>query len=139
MDKAHIRTEGSYRTTISTRDFAWHSDLPESSGGDNSAPTPEEIILGALGSCMAQTAKLYANRKGWDLQDVEVTLSVERFSGKDYDDYDGDELWIHEIREKVVLHGDLSEDQRARILEITTKCPVRRIIATPTFFKAMEA
>lgn len=134
MAKSVIRTRGAYKTDIHSRHHVWHSDLKEDGGGEDFAPTPEEIILGALGSCMAQTAKLYASRKGWDLQDVDIELSIERFNGKDYDDYDGDELYIHEIQERVVLHGDLTDDQKERIMGIIKKCPVRRIVMTPTFF-----
>lgn len=134
MDKTTIRTKGAYRTDIQSRHHVWHADLPEQSGGEDSAPTPEEIILGALGSCMAQTAKLYAARKGWDLQDVDIELEIERFNGKDYDEYEGDELYVHEIRERVVLYGDLTDDQKERIMGIIKKCPVRRIVMTPTFF-----
>ena len=137
MDHVTVKMSEGYTTTVTTKDqHKTHADLPIASGGLNEHMTPEEMILGALGSCMAQTAKLYAIRKGWDLQGVEVELEVERFSAKDYAEYEGDERFVHEIREHIVFHGNLDDTQMARLLEITTKCPVRRIIGTPTFFKA---
>ena len=68
-----------YHTTATARGHVWHADLPDD--GEDFSPTPEELLLGALGSCMTQTAKLYAARKGWQIDRVEVTLDFERFRG----------------------------------------------------------
>lgn len=135
MDQVIVRTHGSYRTTVTARQHTLHADVPHSSGGDDSAATPEEMLLGALGSCMAETALMYARRKGFPLEDVEIELAVERFNAADYAEYDGDAPFIHEIRERITLNGPLNDGQRARILEITRKCPVRRIISNPVFFR----
>lgn len=134
METVNIRTHGAYKTTVTARQHRINADLKEASGGTDSAPTPEEMLLGALGSCMAQTAKLYAVRKGFDLQDIEIELSVERFSGADYPAYQGDANFVHEFREKVVLHGNLSDEEKGKIMEIIKKCPVRRMVTSPSFF-----
>lgn len=134
MGKVQVRTHGGYHTNISARHHTFSSDVPEASDGTDLAPTPEETLLGALGSCMAMTAKMYAKRKGWDLQDVEVELEAERFSGSAYEGYNGDSNFVHEFRIRIALIGELDDDQRARIMEIVEKCPVRRMIATPAFF-----
>jgi putative redox protein len=135
MDQVAVRTHGSYRTTVTARQHTFHADVPAASGGDDSAATPEELLLGALGSCMAETALMYARRKDFPLDDVEIALEMERFSGADYADYDGDATFVHEIRERITLHGDLSDAQRDRIIEIAHKCPVRRAITHPLIFK----
>ena len=134
MEHVIVRLEDDYYTTAQAREHIWHADLEEPAGGGNSAPTPEEMLLGALGSCMAQTAKLYAARKQWQIDRIEVHLSMERFSGKDYSDYEGDSTFIHEIREHVMIEGPLDEAQEKRIREIMGKCPVRRVLASPNFF-----
>ena len=97
------------------------------------------MLAGALGGCIAVTLKLYANRKKWPLEGVDVVVEFERFNGADYDDYDGDAAYVHEFRETITLHGPLTEDQKARLMEIATKCPVRRAISTPAFFKEQMA
>jgi putative redox protein len=131
-----VRTQGSYYTAIENgRGHTWHSDEPQDAGGMNLAGTPMELMLGALGACMAITAKLYANRKGWDLQDVEIRLNSQRFSGGDYPTYEGDATFVHELTQNIVLHGDLTDDQREKIIEIMGKCPVHRVIEFPAFFK----
>ena len=138
MDKITVTMEDGFITTARNEGgLEVHADLPPDSGAD-SAINPEEMLLAALGSCMAQTAKLYANRKGWVIDKVEISLEVERFNAKDYADYDGDERFVHEIREHIVFHGDLDDEQKARLLEITGKCPVRRVISTPTIFKELR-
>lgn len=122
------------QTTIQASNHTFYADEPVEDGGTDTGPSPTEMLMGALGSCIAITMRLYADRKGWDLQGVEIDLDFERFRGSEYDAYDGDERYVHEIRKAIVLHGDLTDKQRERILEIGGKCPVHRLIATPSFF-----
>lgn len=130
-----VRLDGNtQRTTIKSRHHEYHADEPVSAGGTDTAPTPTEMVMGALGSCMAITAKMYADRKKWPLEGVEVSLDYERFSGRDYEAYEGDEMFVHEIRKHITFHGPLDDDQRERLLEISTRCPVHRLLATPTFW-----
>lgn len=127
-----------YRTTASIRNHTWYADEPEEKGGTNTAPSPGELMLSSLGSCIAITMKYYADRKGWDLQGVDVAVDYERFIGKDYPAYEGDSAFVHEIRKSIVLHGDLDDKQRERLYEIATKCPIHRLLATPSFFVELE-
>ncbi len=122
------------RTTVSVRQHEWHVDEPIADGGTDSAPTPGEMMLGALGSCMAITCKMYAERKGWDLRAVEVKLDYERFKGADYPAHDGDALFVHEVREALVFHGDLDDKQLRRLYDIAGKCPIHRLLSFPTYF-----
>jgi len=122
------------KTTVSVRNHEWHVDEPIEDGGTDEAPTPGEMMLGALGSCMAITCKMYADRKGWDLQGVDVKVDYERFAGKDYDLHEGSDLFVHEVRKALTFHGDLDDKQRERLYEISTKCPIHRLLSTPTYF-----
>lgn len=134
MSKTTIRLEDGYKAEIKTRSHTWYSDEPESSGGTDAGPNPPEMMLGALGACMAMTGRMYAERKGWPLEAVDVEIDMQRFSGSAYDGYDGDANFVHEIREGIRLHGPLDDEQKARIIEIMGKCPVRRVLANPVFF-----
>lgn len=139
MAVVHVKTLDGLRTQITTRDQTWYADEPLEEGGSNTAPTPMEMLRGALGSCIAITVMMYAQRKKWPLQGVEVQIDSQRFNAGDYPAYQGDAQFVHEIREHVVLHGpDLTDDQRARLLDVATKCPVRRLIANPVFFTELE-
>ncbi|MCA9884200.1 MAG: OsmC family protein [Anaerolineae bacterium] len=136
MAKATVKLgpEG-YRTIIKSGNHEYIADEPVDAGGTDTGPTPSEMLMGALGACIAITCRLYAERKKWPLEGVEIALESERFNGKDYADYDGDELFVHEIRKSIVFKGDLTDDQRERLLDIAGKCPVHRTIALPSFFK----
>jgi putative redox protein len=123
-----------YYTTAKSRTHTWHADLLEESGGTDNAPTPEELVMGTLGSCMAQTAKLYAARKGWQIDRIEIALNFERFNGRDYADYAGNASFVHEIREHIIVEGPLDDEQKQRIIKIMGKCPIRRLVANPAFF-----
>ena len=127
------------RTTINIRGHEWHADEPLEAGGTDTAPTPGELMLGALGSCMAITCKLYAERKGWDLEGVEVKLDYERFRGRDYPPHACADLFVHEVREALVFHGDLDDKQLARLRDIAGKCPVHRLLEYPTYFVDLAA
>lgn len=129
-----VRTHGGYHTSITARNHTIHADAPIEDGGTDTAPTPEEMLLGALGACAAMTAKMYANRKGWPLVDVEIELDVARKPREEYPNAPGDNPYVHEVTEKITLIGpDLTDEQRARIQEIMGRCPVRRIVTGPVY------
>lgn len=140
MAAVTVSTDEGLRAVARSRNHTWYADEPVEDGGANSAETPMEMMLGALGSCVVITVHLYANRKKWPLEKIEVNLEIQRFSAGDYPAYQGDAQFVHEIREKVVLHGDqLTPEQRERLMDVATKCPVRRVLANPTFFVEPEA
>lgn len=138
MDSAHVITDKGYRTIVTSRSHTWHGDMPVDADGTDTGPNPEEMLLGALGSCTTMTLHMYANRKGWDLQKVEVELEFEKIKAVDYPDYDGDAKFVHRIRQKIQLHGNLDDAQRKRIMEIAGRCPVHRILDGPTITTEVE-
>ena len=127
------------RTTIKVRQHEWHIDEPVEDGGTDTAPTPGEMMLGALGSCMAITCKMYAERKGWDLQVVDVKVDYERFKGADYPLHGGADFYVHEVRKALVFHGDLDDKQRRRLYDIAGKCPIHRLTWQPHLFRRYGA
>ncbi|GAB4511595.1 MAG: hypothetical protein OHK0046_09880 [Anaerolineae bacterium] len=133
-----VTVENSYKTTQAARQHIWYGDAPVQDGGTDEAATPEELVMGALGSCMAMTGQMYANRKGWPVERIEVTLDFQRFNASDYPAYQGDANFVHEIHEHITIEGPLSEEQKTRILEIMGKCPVRRLIGNPVFFAPQQ-
>jgi putative redox protein len=134
MAKTIVQLEEGYRARATARNHTFYTDEPTDAGGTDSAPTPMEMMLGALGMCMAITVKLYADRKGWPLQGVEVALDVERFNAKDYAAYEGAAQFVHELRDQIAFQGPLDDEQRDRLFEIAGKCPVHRLLENPTFF-----
>ena len=134
--KAASKLRDGARTSVRMRGFTIHMDEPRDAGGDDSAPTPTEMLAGSLGSCMAITAKMYAERKGWPLEGVDVAIEIVRFLASDYPSAAGQTGYVHEIREDVTLHGPLDDQQRSRLLQIAQRCPVSRALGTPSYFVA---
>ena len=73
---------------------------------------------------------MYAERKGWPLQRVEVRLGHARIHAKDCEDCETEEGMLDEIRSTIRLEGDLDETQRSRLSEIATRCPVHRTLSS---------
>ena len=134
MPPISVRLEHSYRTSIHIRDHTIIADELIQDGGDDTGPTPMEMLVGASGACIAVTTQAYAQRKGWPLQGVSVEVEMLRIPREEYPAYSGDAPFIHEIREQVHFEGPLSDEQRARLLAIAGKCPVHRALENPIFF-----
>lgn len=106
-------------------------DEPSSFGGDDAGPDPYTLLLAALGGCTSMTVSMYARRKQWNLERVSVSLSQERVHAKDCETCASkDDAFIHRINVSVKLEGDLTDEQRERLLEIAEKCPVKKTLAS---------
>ena len=101
-----------YLVTLTSREHRWMSDEPPGLGGQDAGPAPYDLLLGSLGSCTAITLRMYAKRKQWPLQGVAVDLRLRK-----------DERSTH-IDRVLTLEGDLTAEQRERLLEIAEKTPV---------------
>jgi putative redox protein len=113
---------------IRARNHTFPADEPLDKGGTNLGPNPYELLLAGLGACTSMTLKMYAGRKEWPLDAVRVTLRHGRVHAKDCEDCEKDTGMIDVIDKKLELEGDLSEEQRERLLDIAAKCPVHRTL-----------
>ncbi len=126
-----------YKTVMSNGTHEVISDEPLPYGGDF-GPTPYDFLLMSLGGCVAMTLRMYADRKDWDLQNVEVQLSQKRMHYKDCDDCNSEEGHVHLIEKQVKLIGNLDEAQRKRLMEIADKCPVHKTLLNEVKIKTVE-
>ena len=134
MPSIIVHSERDYRTTVNIRSHTVLADEPVDSGGMDSAPMPMEIFISTLGACIAVTVRAYAERKQWPLEDITVEVDMERIRREDYPAYSGDAPFVHQFNERIHFGGPLTDEQRARLLEIAAKCPVRRVLENPVFF-----
>jgi putative redox protein len=104
------------------------ADEPAGYGGDDSGPTPYDLLLAGLGACTTMTLRMYAERKGWPLDRAEVRLSHEKIHARDCADCETREGRIDRIDRRLTLTGDLDGEQREKLLEIADKCPVHRTL-----------
>jgi putative redox protein len=107
------------------------ADEPARLGGDDAGPDPYTLLLAALGSCISMTVRLYARRKGWPVERVEVRLRQRRLHARDCADCEtqGD-AFVHRIERALHVTGDLTDEQHARLREIAHKCPVHRTLTS---------
>ena len=106
------------------------SDEPVASGGTDTGPSPYDLLLAALGSCTSMTISLYARRKGWRLEAVTVRLRHSRIHARDCADCETKEGRLDRIEREIGLRGDLSDEQRDRLMAIADKCPVHRTLTS---------
>jgi putative redox protein len=115
---------------ISVRRHRLTADEPTSEGGTDTGPDPYDLLLGALGSCTSMTVAMYARRKGWPLEAVTVRLRHSRIYAVDCAECETREGLLDQIDRELELTGVLSDEQRARLLEIADKCPVHRTLTS---------
>jgi len=113
-----------FRHVVKVRDHRLNCDETREAGGDDAAPSPQELLAASLASCTAVTMEMYAARKGWDLGEVEVEvdyLPAERGCPTKFT------LTLR-------LPSDLSDEQVQRLKVIATKCPVHRTLDGEVMF-----
>ena len=119
---------GKFAQWVRTPTHAFIADEPTSVGGSDHGPTPYELLLAALGTCTSMTIKMYAERKGIPLKNVRVELEHSRDHHLDCLDCEKDGTQIQAIDRAISLIGELSEEQRQRLIEIADRCPVHRTL-----------
>jgi putative redox protein len=106
-----------YQTSMTTRTHTVVADEPTDVGGTDTAPTPVELLLGSLAACTAITLRMYAQRKGWSLDGVDVQV--------DYTASPTPSFVKH-----IAMRGELDDAQKARLLDIADRCPVARLLTS---------
>lgn len=108
-----------YAQEIRARQHTFWADEPPELDGLDSGPTPMELMLAALGSCTSITMRMYARRKGWPLDTLRLKLTHE---------FPEANQPVTRIVKTITIEGDLSDEQRQRLLEIADRCPVHRVL-----------
>lgn len=104
------------------------ADEPKSVGGDDLGVTPYDLLLAALGTCTSMTLRMYANRKGLEVENIQVKLEHNRIHAADCETCEDQPGKVDQIRRMIRIDGDLTEAQRQRMLQIADMCPVHRTL-----------
>ena len=99
-------------------------------GGNDTGPTPYDLLLAALGACTTMTLRIYAERKGWKIKGIRTALRHEKSHARDCEDCETTEGRIDRIEREISFTADVDGERRARLLEIADKCPVHRTLTS---------
>lgn len=129
---ARVRDDGpgSLKAYIAVGGQSFIGDEPVAAGGTGLGPSPHDLLSAGLAECTALTLRLYADRKAWPVERIEVEVRHEvepEASPRDL------------FRRKVKLIGPLDEEQRARLIEIAERCPVHRTLTNGSRIETKSA
>ena len=108
---------GNYQNHGLVRGHVITIDEPPSHKGLDTGPTPVELLSAALGGCTSITLRMYADRKGWDVDGISVLIKQQKVEGVGT-----------RFTRSIALDGALDVAERKRMLEIADKCPVHKIL-----------
>lgn len=108
-----------YRAEIKSERNTIIADEPFDVGGKDLGFSPSELLASSLAACTCITVRMYADRKGWDLEEVIAEVSLEKLEGKS------------KFTRKVEFKGTLDQDQRTRLAAIANKCPIHQTLTNP--------
>lgn len=97
------------------------ADEPIAMGGNDLGFSPKELLTSALAACTSATLRMYADRKGWDLEEVKLEITLER------DDKENKTI----INRRLELIGNLDDSQKSRLLAVANACPMHKILSNP--------
>lgn len=122
--------EGKFTQTLTSGPHQLIADEPEDVGGDNKGPGPYEYVLLGLGACTNMTIRMYADHKKIPLQRVRTILSHRKVHAEDCADCETKDGKIDEIVREITLEGELTGEQRERLLQIANRCPVHNTLTS---------
>jgi len=108
-----------YKTELKARTHTVVGDEPFDVGGKDLGPRPGDFLRMSLASCTAITLRMYANRKNMDIQQIQVTVSNGPTTDKTI------------LQTDIQITGNISEEERARLIQIAKKCPVHKVLTNP--------
>ena len=123
-----VSSAGGLRQEVWAGRHTLSADEPAELGGADAGPNPYELLLAALGACTSMTLLMYARRKEWPLESVEVRLTHNRIHARDCAECEQREGYLDHVAKEIVVAGSLSDDQVTRLGEIAEKCPVNRTL-----------
>jgi putative redox protein len=111
--------EGTLAFSISIRDHTITTDVNAELGGDDLGPSPHDIFDASLAACTALTVKIYAARKSWPLENIQV--EVERDASREGSG-------LYRLTLKIHLVGALNAEQSDRLFDVANKCPIHKLM-----------
>jgi putative redox protein len=118
------RENGTFRHDVEIREHELLADEPEENGGEDAGPSPQELLAASLASCTAITMEMYADRKGWNVGELQVNVNYEPAQRGS----------PTKFQMEVRMPKELPEEQREKLMQIAAKCPVHRTLEGEVMF-----
>ncbi len=129
---ASLDSEDGFSTQMKAGNHFMLADEPVDVGGNDFGPSPYELVSAGLSACTAMTVQMYAKRKGWQIDNIEVHTSYSRSHAVDCKDCELDTAKIDTFTREIKLTANLDEKQKQRVLQIADKCPVHKTLHSET-------
>ncbi|APX99790.1 bifunctional alpha/beta hydrolase/OsmC family protein [Lacinutrix venerupis] len=129
---ASLDASEGFTTKMKVGNYYITADEPTSYGGNDFGPSPYELVSAGLSACTAMTIQMYAKRKGWDIENVEVHSKYSKTHAEDCKDCESTSAKIDTFHREIKLTGNLDEKQIQRVLQIADKCPVHKTLHSET-------
>lgn len=129
---ASLDAEDGFTTQMKVGNHYMVADEPENFGGNDFGPSPYELVSAGLSACTVMTIQMYAKRKGWLIDNVEVHTSYSKTHAQDCENCESDSAKIDTFHREIRLTGNLDEKQKTRIMQIADKCPVHKTLHSET-------
>ena len=119
---------GGFATEVRAGNHVLLADEPTSVGGTDAGPTPYDLLAAALATCTSMTLRMYAAHKKLEFESATVRVTHGRIHADDCVECEQRDGMIHEFRRELLIEGNLSDAQRARMVEIADRCPVHKTL-----------
>jgi putative redox protein len=125
---SNLNAADGFSTQMKVGNHYMMADEPTRFGGNDFGPSPYEYVSAGLSACTAMTIQMYAKRKNWNVENVEVHTSYEKIHAEDCNDCENTNAKIDVFNREIKLSGDLDDKQLKRLLQIADKCPVHKTL-----------
>ena len=122
------RQSDGFRVSINAAGHELQGDEPENQGGTDSGPSPYDLLAAALGSCTVMTLNMYARMKNLNLDSIKVEVRHGKIHAEDCENCETKEGKIDRLERTIRLDGDLTAEQRDRLMQIADRCPVHKTL-----------
>nr|WP_299389166.1 bifunctional alpha/beta hydrolase/OsmC family protein [Allomuricauda sp.] len=129
---ASLNEDDGFTTQMKVGNHYMVADEPTSFGGNDFGPSPYKLVSAGLSACTVMTIQMYARRKGWKVDNVEVHTSYSKTHAQDCENCEDTTAKIDTFHREIRLTGDLDDKQKQRIMQIADKCPVHKTLHSET-------
>lgn len=129
---ASIGQDEKFTTNLKVGDHYLIADEPKSFGGNNFGPSPYEFLSAGLAACTVMTVQMYARRKNWNVGNVSVHIDYSKEHAIDCQECEKDSSKIDTFKREIKLVGNLTDEQKAKLMQIADKCPVHKSLHSKT-------